>query len=168
MQSSFYHGELKVGYNLLKPFLAENASLYLQGGVGYYFNRTDLVAMHRLQGYLYIPIHLEGELALSEKWALNYMGGLNAFILGNHFSSKGHNSKDLNVLQHEGLGARAFLGATYKTTSDRINSFRLVYEYWSVEGSPSVAMTDYAGNQIALYEPKNSSHILTLQYIWNF
>lgn len=177
MTNSFYHGEFKIGYNFLKPFLVERASLYLQGGLGYYFNRTDLLSMDRLQGYLYIPIQLEGEAELSEKWALNYMGGLNAFILGNHLSTstKWHYSKNLDVLQSEGFGAKAFIGATYKTRDDKINSFRLVYEYWSVEGSPAVAMSDYTGNPltkdgkpIALYEPKNSSHILTIQYIWNF
>lgn len=178
MMSSFYHAEVKAGYNLLKAFLAENASLYFQAGLGYYFNRTDLLSMDRLQGYLYVPIQLEGEVALSEKWAINYMGGINVFVLGNHLSTstKWHFSRDLDVLQDEGLGAKAYIGATYKTKHDRVNSFRLVYEYWSLAGSPGVRVTqpdykDKTGATIirtGLYEPKNSSHILTLQYLWNF
>lgn len=170
--NSFYHLELKGGFDILRAFGAfgelRSASLYALGGLGYYFNNNNFNSTYRLQGYLYLPLGLEGEIGLGERFALNYAGFFHLFILGNHFSSRGHFSKDLDVLQSEGLGAKAYIGATYKTKHDRVNSFRLVYEYWSLAGSPAVAMTDYTGKQIALYEPKNSSHILTLQYLWNF
>lgn len=168
--NSFYHLELKGGFDMLRVFGAfgKSASLYALGGLGYYFNNNNINPSYRLQGYLYLPLGIEGEIGLGGRFALNYAGFYHLFILGNHFTSRGHFSKDLDVLQSEGLGAKAYIGATYKTKHDRINSFRLVYEYWSVAGSPAVAMTDYAGNPTALYEPKNSSHILTLQYLWNF
>ena len=170
--NSFYHLELKGGFDILRAFgdfgESRSASVYALGGLGYYFNNNNFDADYRLQGYLYLPLGLEGEIGLGERFMLNYAGFFHLFILGNHFTSRGHFSKDLDVLQSEGLGAKAYIGATYKTKHDRINSFRLVYEYWSLAGSPAVAMTDYTGKQVALYEPKNSSHILTLQYLWNF
>ena len=167
--NSYYHLEIKGGFDMLRAFgTSQSASLYALGGLGYYFNNNNFNPQYRLQGYLYLPLGLEGEIVLGERFALNYAGFFHLFLLGNHFTSRGHFSKDLDVLQNEGLGAKAYIGATYKTKHDRINSFRLVYEYWSLAGSPAVAMTDYAGNQTALYEPKNSSHILTLQYLWNF
>lgn len=73
------------------------------------------------------------------------------------------------MIQWEGAGASAFIGATYRTKSGNINAFGLKYEFWSVGGSPSSElMTDYKGNSIRLYEPDNVSHILALQYAWRF
>ena len=169
--NSFYHLVLKGGYDLLAQS-GLNSALYLQSGVGYYFNRNDFSAIERLQGYLYIPLQVEGEIILSADWALNLMGGYNFFILGHHHSktTKSQFSKDLRVIQRQGAGANAFIGATYRTASGNINAFGLKYEFWSIGGSPSEPMTDYTGDTKLhwLYEPDNVSHILTLQYEWRF
>lgn len=168
--NSFYHLVLKGGYDLLAQS-GLNSALYLQSGVGYYFNRNDFSAIERLQGYLYIPLQVEGEVILSADWALNLMGGYNFFILGHHHSktTKSQFSKDLRVIQRVGAGANAFIGATYRTASGNINAFGLKYEFWSIGGSPSSEqMTDYDGKSTRLYEPDNVSHILTLQYEWRF
>lgn len=167
--NSFYNVVLKGGYDLLAQSGIDWA-LYLQSGVGYYFNRNDFSAIERLQGYLYIPLQVEGEVILSANWALNLMGGYNFFILGHHHSktTKSQFSKDLRVIQRQGAGANAFIGATYRTASGNINAFGLKYEFWSVGGSPSEQMTDYKGKSTNLYEPDNVSHILTLQYVWRF
>lgn len=171
--NSFYNITLKGGYDLLTQSGFDSA-LYLQSGVGYYFNRNDFSAIERLQGYLYIPAQVEGEVILSQNWALNLMGGYNFFIFGHHHSksTKSQFSKDLRVIQREGAGASAYIGATYRTASGNINAFGLKYEFWSVGGSPSSElMTDYSGDTtkpIRLYEPDNVSHILALQYAWRF
>lgn len=165
--NSFYHLELKGGYDF---FEGTDATLYLQSGIGYYFNRNDFSAIERLQGYLYIPVQVEGEVILSQNWALNLMGGYNFFIFGHHHSksTKSQFSKDLRVIQLEGAGASAYIGATYRTASGNINAFGLKYEFWSVGGSPSVRMLDYDGKSQNMYEPDNVSHILALQYAWRF
>ena len=167
--NSFYHLELKGGFNLLS-LIGLDSALYLQGGVGYYFNRNDFTAIERLQGYVYIPLQIEGEAILSADWVLNVMGGYNFFILGHHNSklTKSQFSKDLRVRQTQGFGASAYIGATYKTRSGNINAFGLRYEFWSIGASPSVRMVDYNGKNVAMYEPDNVSHILTLQYAWRF
>lgn len=171
--NSFYNVVLKGGYDLLAQS-GIDSTLYLQSGVGYYFNRNDFSAIERLQGYLYIPLQVEGEVILSANWALNLMGGYNFFILGHHHSktTKSQFSKDLRVIQKQGAGANAFIGATYRTASGNINAFGLKYEFWSIGGSPSSEwMTDYTGDTTKLhrlYEPDNVSHILTLQYEWRF
>lgn len=72
------------------------------------------------------------------------------------------------MIQWEGAGASAYIGATYRTASGNINAFGLKYEFWSVGGSPSVLMTDYNGRNVPIYEPDNVSHILALQYAWRF
>lgn len=168
--NSFYSAELKGGFDILSLAI-ESATLYLQSGIGYYFNRNDFMTFERLQGYLYVPLQLESEIYLNSDWALNLMAGYNFFILGNHLSkvSKQHFSGDLNVTQKGGSGASAFIGAIYKTSSGNINSFRLEYNFWSIDASPSTGdITDYAGNLTRLYEPKNTTHIITLKYIWRF
>lgn len=167
--NSFYHLELKGGFDLLSLNKID-AALYLQSGVGYYFNRNDFSAIERLQGYIYIPLQIEGEIILSANWVLNVMGGYNFFIFGHHHSkiTKSQFSNDLRVKQKDGLGASAYIGATYKTRSGNINAFGLKYEFWSIGASPSVMARDYAGAQKYLYEPDNVSHILTLQYAWRF
>ncbi len=167
--NSFYHLELKGGFNLLSTTGLDSA-IYLQGGVGYYFNRNDFTAIERLQGYVYVPLQIEGEAILSADWVLNVMGGYNFFIFGHHHSklTKSQFSKDLRVRQTQGFGASAYIGATYKTRSGNINAFGLKYEFWSIGASPSVRMIDYNGRNVAMYEPDNVSHILTLQYVWRF
>lgn len=167
--NSFYHLELKGGFNLLSTTGLDSA-IYLQGGVGYYFNRNDFTAIERLQGYVYVPLQIEGEAILSADWVLNVIGGYNFFILGHHHSklTKSQFSKDLRVRQTQGFGASAYIGATYKTRSGNINAFGLKYEFWNIGASPSVRMIDYKGNSVAMYEPDNVSHILTLQYVWRF
>lgn len=167
--NSFYHLELKGGFNILSTMGLDSA-IYLQGGVGYYFNRNDFTAIERLQGYVYIPLQIEGEAVLSADWVLNVMGGYNFFILGHHHSklTKSQFSKDLRVRQTHGFGASAYIGATYKTRSGNINAFGLRYEFWSIGASPSVGMIDYDGKAVSMYEPDNVSHILTLQYVWRF
>lgn len=167
--NSFYHLELKGGFNLLSTTGLDSA-IYLQGGVGYYFNRNNFTAIERLQGYVYVPLQIEGEAILSADWVLNVMGGYNFFILGHHHSKliKSQFSKDLRVRQTQGFGASAYIGATYKTRSGNINAFGLKYKFWSIGASPSVRAMDYAGNWRNMYEPDNVSHILTLQYVWRF
>ena len=168
--NSFYNLVLKGGYDLLAQS-GLDSTLYLQSGVGYYFNRNDFSAIERLQGYLYIPLQMEGEVILSADWALNLMGGYNFFILGHHHSktTKSQFSKDLRVIQRKGAGASAYIGATFRTASGNINAFGLKYEFWHIGASPSSElMADYKGNTTRLYEPDNVSHILTLQYVWRF
>lgn len=167
--NSFYHLELKGGFNFLS-LNGTDSTLYLQSGVGYYFNRNDFSSIERLQGYLYIPLQVENEFILNANWALNFMVGYNFFVLGHHTSkaTKSQFSKDLRVRQNQGIGMGAYIGAAYRTDSGNINAFGIKYEYWNIGASPSVRMTDYANTAVSLYEPDNVSYILTLQYMWRF
>lgn len=167
--STYYHAQTLLGYNFL-AFLTPKASLYLQAGGGYYFNRHDLNSYERLQGYVYVPIELESEIVLNDKWALNLMGGFKYFIFGHHLTqtTKQHFDRDFNASQKNGLGASGFVGARYRTKSGEINSFGLRYEYWHIGHSSIGYMTDYAGNYDGAVEPKNTSHIVTFQYAWEF
>lgn len=168
--SSFYTIELKGGFDAFS-LSSENATLYLQGGIGYFFNRNDFMTFERLQGYLYVPLQLESEIALNDSWALNLLCGYNFFIFGNHLSkvSKSHFSSDLKVRQRGGKGANAFIGATYRLKSGSSNSFRLEYNFWQIDASPSSDfLTDYTGKTTRLYEPTNTTHIITMKYIWRF
>ena len=167
--STYYHAQSLLGYNFL-AFATPKASLYLQAGGGYYFNRNDLNSYERLQGYVYVPIELESEILLNDKWALNLMGGFKYFIFGHHLSatSRQHFDKDLNLSQKNGLGAGGFVGARYRTKRGEINSFGLRYEYWHIKRSSIGYVTDYSGKYGPGVEPKNTSHIITFQYAWDF
>ncbi len=163
--------ELKAGYNLLKLFGMHSASLYLQSGVGYYITRTEFIVMDRVQGYLYVPIELEGEAQLNQDIALSYGGGYRFFALGNHFSaaSKYGVEDDYFVLQRQGFGAFGFIGINYLNTNRALRSVRLVYEYWSIGAAdPMLTTSSYTGAQGYIYEPKNSTHRVLLQYSFGF
>lgn len=167
--STYYHAQTLLGYNFL-AFATPKASLYLQAGGGYYFNRNDLTQFDRLQGYVYVPIELESEIVLNDKWVLNLMGGFKYFILGHHLSatSMEHFDGDLRLSQKKGLGAGGYIGTRYRTESGGINSFGLRYEYWHIGRSSIGYVTDYSGQYGPGVEPKNTSHILTFQYAWEF
>lgn len=169
--NSFYHADVILGYNILEPFGVESVSLFLQSGVSYFFGRTDNSGLERLQGYLSIPIALEGQVGLGESWSLDFMGGYNYFILGHHISRSTNYgmSGDVNVLQRNGYGAKAYLGLSHITKDDKKISMRLVYEHWFVDDSPLTTLYSYVTNEITrTYEPRNKSHIFTFQYIFAF
>lgn len=167
--STYYHAQTLLGYNPL-AYLTRRASLYLQAGVGYYFNRNDFSPYERLQGNAYIPIEIESEIVLNDSWALNFMGGFRYFIIGNHLTrlSRVHYSNDLHLTQKDGLGASGFIGARYIAKRGGINSFGLRYEYWHLKASTRSNSTNYKGVNGPFVEPKNASHIITFQYGWEF
>ena len=161
--------ELRGGYNLLKA--SQMASLYLQGGLGYFFNRTEFMTMDRLQGYLYVPLELEGEVYIGNKGVLNYGLGYRYFIFGNHLSTAseyGFND-DYYVTQKNGFGLNAFIGRTYYGKDSTMRSIRLVYEYWHIGAAdPMRTSSSITGKPTAIYEPENSTHRLLLQYSYGF
>lgn len=167
--------EVKSGYNFLRSF--ESASLYLQSGLGYYFASTQFITMERLQGYLYVPLELEGEVLLNDKVALNYGGGYKFLIFGNHYSatSKYGLEGDMDVMQRKGFGAGGFIGAQFRTKSGGLRNVRLIYEYWSIENSPLTQLYSSDINSTTkqpthryYLEPKNSTHRVFLQYSFLF
>ena len=115
-------------------------------------------------------MQLEGEIILTESWALNFMGGFNWFLFGHHLSrgTRVHFSGNLDTLQKQGFGANGYIGFTHLNDVGNAISIRLAYEYWSVGDSPNAALIDYVGQNVHLYEPKNNTHIIMLQYIWSF
>lgn len=161
--------ELKSGYNLLRA--SHRASLYIQGGLGYFFNRTEFLVMDRLQGYLYVPLELEGEVHIGNKGVLNYGLGYRYLIFGNHLSTAseyGFND-DYYVTQKDGFGLSAFIGRTYYGKDSTLRSIRLVYEYWHIDmAKPMRTSSSITGNATAIYEPENSTHRLLLQYSYRF
>lgn len=161
--------ELKSGYNLFRA--SRRASLYLQGGLGYFFNRTEFIAMDRLQGYLYVPLELEGEVHMGNKGVLNYGLGYRYLIFGNHLSTAseyGFND-DYYVMQKDGFGLSAFIGRTYYGKDSTMRSIRLVYEYWYIDmAKPMRTSSSITGDATAIYEPENSTHRLLLQYSYRF
>lgn len=167
--NSFHHINITLGYDVLSAF--DSFSLYLQSGVRYYLNRNDSSPLERLQGYVAIPFEMEGQIALGDNWSFDFMGGYNLFLLGHHLSRGASYAMqgDLNVIQRQGMGARAFLGFSYMSKRDKPNSFRLVYEYWAIGDSPSARVYSTIENAYGyIREPKNTSHIFTLQYIFGF
>ena len=160
--------ELKSGYNLLH---SSNATLYLQTGLGYHLNRNEFISMDRIQGYFYVPLEIEGEALLNSKIAFTYGGGYRYLIFGNHLStaSKYGYTGDVRVTQKEGFGFSAFIGANFFNKARELRSFRLVYEYWNIGDSKSIRTESiYTGNEVYLYEPKNNTHRLFIQYSFGF
>lgn len=169
--NSFYETRFKLGYDILHPFNFDS-TLYFQIGVGYYFNVDTLYQMTRLQGYAYIPIELEGEVKLSDNVAMNYMIGYNWFLFGNHFTqtSRGFFTQDYTAIQKGGYGINASLGFTF-LHDDYTNTIKLVWEHWSIDAAKPKTLTSIATGtptQADVYEPKNSTDIIVLQYSWGF
>lgn len=161
--------ELKAGYNILNN--SQKLSLYLQSGIGYHYNRTEFIFMDRLQGYLYVPIELDGELALNNRFVLTYGGGYRYLIFGNHLSksSKYGYDGDIDVKQRNGYGLNAFIGLNFFTKAGELRNLKLVYEYWDIGASPPVGVHSIYTNKLyGLYEPKNVTHRLFLQYSFGF
>ena len=170
--NSYYRFQGLVGYNFLNG-VSERTALYLQTGFNYYFSRNDFEAIERLQGYARIPFQLEAEIMLSNSLALNLMGGVDWVLFGNHLSkaTRENATGNLNVMQTKGLfGASGFVGLRYKTKEGNINAVRLMYEYFRAGDSPrSQRLYSWGGTELfSYYEPKNSTHIITLQYFWSF
>lgn len=160
--------ELKAGYNLLSNL--SYISLYAQSGLGYYLNRNEMTSMYRIQGYLYVPLEFEGEAILNDKIALSYGAGYRYLIFGNHLSREptGLNGK-VDVIQKDGFSWHGFVGMNFFTKAGQLRSLRLVYEYWSIGDSPKSAMSSvYTGDIQYLYEPKNRTHRVFLQYSFGF
>lgn len=161
--------ELKAGYNFLRA--NQMASFYVQTGVGYYFSRTEFITMDRLQGYLYVPLEIEGELVLNPKVCLNYGGGYRHLIFGNHFSaaSKYGVENDYSTTQRQGFGASAFIGANFRVQDGGFRQARIVYEYWRIgEGDTMRTIATNSGNAVGIHEPQNATHRIFLQYSFIF
>ncbi|WP_066389284.1 hypothetical protein [Helicobacter himalayensis] len=92
------------------------------------------------------------------------------FLFGNHYTNVyiyGF-SGALNITQTKGFGGVAKIGFSFFNKVGEKNSFGIMYEFWSLEGSNLTALTDYTGKSVALYEPKNTSHIVRFYYSWDF
>ncbi|MGI0439040.1 hypothetical protein ACRE1S_00650 [Helicobacter himalayensis] len=164
----FIKGNARAGYDVLKS--VSRASLYLQSGFGYYFNWTNFFSIPRLQGYAYIPLEVEGQIALSKRLSFDYTLGYNLFLFGNHYTNGwgwGF-SGALDTTQTKGFGGIAKIGFSFFNKVGEKNSFGVMYEFWSLEGSNPTMLTDYTGKNVALYEPKNTSHIVRFYYSWDF
>ena len=128
--------------------------------------------MVRHQGYLYVPLEIEGEVRLGRKLGLEYLLGYNYLVFGDHKSlaSQWHYSGDLIVKQDSGFGLKSFVGLSFKGRDENVNTIRLVYEFWSIAASPSSAFltSSVTGLRGYLYEPRNKTHTITLQYLYSF
>ena len=164
--------EGKVGFNILKPFGIDSVTLYMQSGIGYYFNKTDSFPIIRNQGYLYIPIELDSEISLSDKFALRIVAGYNYFILGNHYTSTTHValSDDYYVIQRRGYGVSLFVGLNMTNSSGNISSLGIRWNHWWVgRADPSGILTNLITNdRHIVFEPENSSDIIMLEYSIGF
>ena len=159
--------ELKGGYALMRN---AQSTLYLQSGLGYHLNRTEVLAMDRIQGYLYIPFELEGQYLLTQRKSFDYGVGYRYLIVGNHFSatSKYGFTSDYRVNQTSGFGLSAFVGSSF-IKDGVLRSLRLVYEYWHIGAAEPFTTTNaFSGNPATLYEPGNSTHRLFVQYSYGF
>lgn len=160
--------ELKAGYGLIR---AESSNLFLQSGLGYHLNRTEFMPAERIQGYFYVPLEIDGEVAISNGYALSYGVGYRYLIFGNHFTaaSKYGFTDDLKTTQKKGFGASAFIGLNYFSEDNNLRQVKLVYEYWSIEGSnPLDTRSFYTNNPVSIYEPKNATHRVFIQYHFAF
>lgn len=82
------------------------------------------MAANRLQGYLYVPLEIEGEIKISSPnapTALNFLLGYRYLILGNHFTATSNYgfTDDYHVIQKKGFGINALLGITFLENSHR-------------------------------------------------
>lgn len=165
--------DLKAGCDLLKPSYQNNAKLYFQSGIGYFLNRNEFMAANRLQSYLYVPLEIEGEIKISSPnapTALNFLLGYRYLILGNHFTAASNYgfTDDYHVIQKKGFGINALLGITFLENSYRRGIY-LVYEYWNIGAAdPMATHSVSSGEDTSIYEPKNNSHILRLQFSMGF
>ena len=171
--NSFYDARFKVAYNILKPFNIANMTLYLQVGTGYYFNYTNGLSVVRFQGYTYIPIELESEIRINEKIVINYGIGYDYFLVGNHFtkSTQWYYGDNYQTIQKQGFGVSALFGVTFIRENGQANSVKLAYQYWDIGAGEPMRTTEGGSGvttPVVIYEPKNHTHLIMLQYTWHF
>lgn len=156
--------EIKLGLNSI--FTNSSHRLYLQAGVGHWILFDVLYFVPRRQTYYYIPIEIEGENVINEKWALNYLFGYKYFLKGKHktSTSKVGWSDDIKVSQKNGYGFKVMFGLVYNNDPQFSTFYNIVFDHWYVGDSPYARVTTNLGKTDYYLEPKNHTQLLSFQF----
>lgn len=114
--SQIFDGQAKIGFDML--FFSDSMDLFVQSGIGYWQLFYFSTSYDRKQGYLYVPIELEGEIRQSPSFAWTYLLGYKHLIEGRHtttISSLGIADVDLFARQDKGFGLKPALAGNNKT-----------------------------------------------------
>lgn len=172
--NGIWHPKFITGYDLLS---STDSNLYIQIGAGYRFFLYGIGNSYRAQGYLYIPIELEGSNKLNNNRYIEYKVGYNFLLSGNHrnLTTRIGFNNDLIVNQRKGFGISSMIG--YGVNHDNSSKgFRVIYNYWNISDSSSAMLNTsnafsapyYKPQNGSYYEPKNSTHEIYLMFIDNF
>ncbi|MCE3038053.1 hypothetical protein [Helicobacter anatolicus] len=134
---------LGLGYRFLHNFVIDNPGVQAS-----YF---------RNQGYLYLPIGIDGEIPINPKISLVGEFEYRFFLLGHNtsgFSDLGYD-KDLYFIQKEGYGIRIGFGSKFYFDNGGALRVKVHYEYWGVENSNIVTATQNGVAKGNYVEPKN-------------
>ncbi len=136
-------------------------------GLGYRFLANDLQdqgevksSYRRYQGYLYLPVGLTGELALTPMFSL--IGGLEYRILlfGHNHSmlTDIHYDKNVFFRQHNGYGGRVSAGMRFYMSAKYSLKLLAYWDFWSLDKSSIALATSPAGTRSRFIEPKNHTN----------
>ena len=154
------------GFDML--FFSDSMDLFVQSGIGYWQLFYFSTSYDRKQGYLYVPIELEGEIRSTPSFAWTYLLGYKHLIEGRHtttISSLGIADVDLFARQDKGFGLKASFGWKQQN-KDSTNFTRFIVDYWKID--ESTRTTTHLGRRVQFVEPRNFTVSVYLQYGWNF
>ena len=167
--SQIFDGQAKIGFDML--FFSDLMDLFVQSGIAYWQLFHFSGGYDRRQGYLYVPIELEGEIRQSPSFAWTYLLGYKHLIEGRHtttISSLGIADVDLFARQDKGFGLKASFGWKQQN-KDSTNFTRFIVDYWKIdESTRSEPTTTHLGTRVQFVEPRNFTVSVYLQYGWNF
>ncbi|MDE6044972.1 MAG: hypothetical protein K2F85_05595 [Helicobacter sp.] len=167
--SQIFDGQAKIGFDML--FFSDSMDLFVQSGIGYWQLFYFSTSYDRKQGYLYVPIELEGEIRSTPSFAWTYLLGYKHLIEGRHtttISSLGIADVDLFARQDKGFGLKASFGWKQQN-KDSTNFTRFIVDYWKIdESTRSEPTTTHLGRRVQFVEPRNFTVSVYLQYGWNF
>ncbi|MDE7173861.1 MAG: hypothetical protein K2N70_05890 [Helicobacter sp.] len=167
--SQIFDVQAKIGFDML--FFSDSMDLFVQSGIGYWQLFYFSSSYDRKQGYLYVPIELEGEIRQSPSFAWTYLLGYKHLIEGRHtttIASLGISDVDLFARQDKGFGLKASFGWKQQN-KDSTNFTRFIVDYWKIdESTRSEPTTTHLGRRVQFIEPRNFTVSVYLQYGWSF
>lgn len=167
--SQIFDGQAKIGFDML--FFSDSMDLFVQSGIAYWQLFYFSSSYDRRQGYLYVPIELEGEVRSTSSFAWTYLLGYKHLIEGRHtttISPIGIADVDLFARQDKGFGLKASFGWRQQN-KDSTNFTRFIVDYWKIdESTRSEPTTTHLGKRVQFVEPRNFTVSVYLQYGWCF
>lgn len=167
--SQIFDAQAKIGFDML--FFSDSMDLFVQSGIAYWQLFYFSSSYDRKQGYLYVPIELEGEIRQSPSFAWTYLLGYKHLIEGRHtttIASLGISDVDLFARQDKGFGLKASFGWKQQN-KDSTNFTRFIVDYWKIdESTRSEPTATHLGRRVQFIEPRNFTVSVYLQYGWNF